>query len=341
MARKILGGIPPLRFGEGRECSFPASLAAATKAEYDWVMGCSGTAFEARIDEATWDPLAATPRDDATLARGAAAVGVRLDAVTPPFDDDMRELVFERVKEQIDGGVPPLARGLVGAPEYGLIVGYELARADRGGSPTRTHERRSTSEARYDDAGPTFLARTYFDRGVEPTRVGWEAFVDADHGTPVFLDPAPRPDRGRAALAGIDAGLASADATEAALRSWSAGLRDDARWADAKHAGAAAFADHSMRTVLADKRRSAARFLRGLRSEFPTRPGADLLRAAESYGYVVDLAAKHGVGAFDASVAMRFADAGHRRGWANALEAAIGHEREAITALRVAREALG
>jgi len=316
MARKILGGIPPLRFGEGRECSFPASLAAATKAEYDWVMGCSGTAFEARIDEATWDPLAATPRDDATLARGAAAVGVRLDAVTPPFDDDMRELVFERVKEQIGGGVPPLARGLVGAPEYGLIVGY-------------------------DDAGPTFLARTYFDRGVEPTRVGWEAFVDADHGTPVFLDPAPKPDRGRAALAGIDAGLASADATEAALRSWSAGLRDDARWADAKHAGAAAFADHSMRTVLADKRRSAARFLRGLRSEFPTRPGADLLRAAESYGYVVDLAAKHGVGAFDASVAMRFADAGHRRGWANALEAAIGHEREAITALRVAREALG
>ena len=315
MARKVLGGVAPLRFGEGQECSFPAALAAATKSGYDWVMGCSGTAFEARIDEATWDPLAATPRDEATLARGAAAVGVRLDTVTPPFDDDMRELVLERVKEQIAGGVAPLARGLVGAPEYGLIVGY-------------------------DDTGPTFLARTYFDRGAEPTRVGWDAFVDADHGAPVFLDPAPKPDRARAALAGIDAGLASADATEAALLAWSAGLRDDARWTDAKHAGAAAFADHSMRTVLADKRRSAARFLRGLRTEFPTRPGADLLRAAESYGYVVDLAQKHGTGAFDASVAMRFADAGHRRGWAKALEAAISHEREATTALRVAREAL-
>ncbi len=277
-------------------------------------MGCSGTAFEARIDEATWDPLLSTPRDEATLARGAAAAGVRLDAVSPPYDDDMRELVLERVKEQIAGGVPPLARGLVGAPEYGLIVGY--------------------------DDGPTFLARTYFDRGVEPTRVGWEAFVDADHGTPVFLDPGPTPDRRRAALAGIDAGLASAETTLGALRAWSAGLRDDARWADAKHAGAAAFADHSMRTVLADKRRSAARFLRALRSEFPTRPGSDLLRAAESYGYVVDLAAKHGVGTFDAAVAMRFGDPGHRRGWANALKAAIGHEHEALTALRVAREAL-
>jgi len=315
VARKVLGGIPPLRFGEGQECSFPASLALATKSEYDWVMGCSGTAFEARIDEASWDPLAATPRDDATLARGAAAVGVRLDAVTPPFDDDMRELVLERVKEQIAGGVPPLARGLVGAPEYGLIIGF-------------------------DDTGPVFLARTYFDRGAEPTRVGWDAFVDADHGTPVFLDPAPKPDRARAALAGIDAGLGSADATEAALLAWSTGLRDDTRWSDAKHAGAAAFADHSMRTVLADKRRSAARFLRGLRAEFPTRPGADLLRAAESYGYVVDICAKHGVGAFDGSVAMRFADPGHRRGWAKALEAASAHEREATSALRSAREAL-
>lgn len=340
MPRKVLGGIPPLRFGEGRECSFPASLAIATKSEYDWVMGCSGTAFEARIDEATWDPLAATPRDDATLARGAAAVGVRLDAVAPPFDEEMRELVLERVKEQLAGGVPPLARGLVGAPEYGLVVGYELASAGDGASPARTDERRSSSEGSHDGSGATFLARTYFDRGVEPTRVGWDAFVDADHGTLVFLDPAPQPDRGKAALAGIDAGLASADATEAALAAWSAGLRDDARWADARHAGAAAFADHSMRTVLADKRRSAARFLRGLRTEFPTRPGADLLRAAESYGYVADLAEKHGTGAFDASVAMRFADAGHRRGWAKALEAAIAHEREAVTALRVAREAL-
>lgn len=277
-------------------------------------MGCSGTAFEARIDETTWDPLAATPRDDATLARGAAAVGVRLDAVTPPFDDDMRELVLERVKEQLDAGTPPLARGLVGPSEYGLIVGC-------------------------DDAGPTFLARTYFDRGVEPTRVGWDAFVDAEHGTPVFLDPAPS-DRRASALAGIDAGLLSADATEAALRAWASGLRDDARWTDAKHAGQAAFADHAMRTVLADKRRAAARFLRSLRAELPT-PGADLLRAAESYGYVVELATKHGLGPFDASAALRFADVGHRRGWANALDAAIGHEREAQSALRAARAALG
>lgn len=340
MARKVLGGIAPLRFGEGRECSFPASLAAATmgharvrsagggeahadaramddlQGRYEWLMGCSGTAFDARIDEATWDPVAATPRDAATLARGAAAAGVRMDVVSPPFDEEMRELVLARIKEQIDAGTPPLARGLVGPSEYGLIVGY-------------------------DDAGPTFLARTYFDRGAEPTRVGWEAFVDDEHGTPVFLDHVAAADRARAALGGLDAGIAAAGATEEALRAWVAGLRDDGRWADARHAGQGAFADHTMRTILADKRRAAARFLRGLRAEFPARPGSDLLRAAESYGYVLDAATKGGIGLFEASVAMRFADPGHRRGWANALEAAIGHEREAQGALRAARAVLG
>lgn len=315
VARKVIGGIAPLRFGEGRECSFPASLAAATKTDYDWILGCSGAAFDTRIDEATWDPLVATPRDAATLTRAASAAGVRLDVVSPPFDDEMRELVLARVKEQIDAGTSPLARGLVGPSEYGLIVGY-------------------------DDNGPTFLARTYFDRGAEPTRLGWDAFVDDEHGTPVFLDPAGGVDRSRSALAGLDAGIAAAGTTEDALRAWAAGLRDDARWSDARHAGQAAFADHTMRTILADKRRAAARFLRGLRAEFPTRPGSDLLRAAESYGYVVDAATKSGIGPFDASVATRFADPGHRRGWANALEGLIGHEREAQSALRSARLAL-
>jgi len=314
--RKVIGGIAPLRFGEGRECSFPASLATATKTDYEWILGCSGAAFDTRIDEATWDPLVATPRDAATLTRAASAAGVRLDVVSPPFDDEMRELVLARVKEQIDAGTAPLARGLVGPSEYGLIVGY-------------------------DDNGPTFLARTYFDRGAEPTRLGWDAFVDDEHGTPVFLDPAGGVDRARSALAGLDAGIAAAGTTEDALLAWAAGLRDDDRWSDARHAGQAAFADHTMRTILADKRRAAARFLRGLRAEFPTRPGSDLLRAAESYGYVVDAATKSGIGPFDASVAMRFADPGHRRGWANALEGLIGHEREAQSALRSARAALG
>ncbi len=137
LTRKILKGIAPLRFGEGHDCTFAYALAVATKTEYDWVMGCSGAAFVTRIDTERWDPIAASPHDPATFARGARAVGVRLDPVVPPYDDEMRELVLARVAESIDAGSPPLVRGLEGPPEIGLLIGY-----DTDDDPTREWRQR-------------------------------------------------------------------------------------------------------------------------------------------------------------------------------------------------------
>ncbi|MEP7003685.1 MAG: hypothetical protein ABI888_04020 [Chloroflexota bacterium] len=314
MARsRLLKDIPPLRFGEGRDCTLPACLAIATGIDYDWVMGVSGAAFTVTIDPATWDPLAAAPLDDQTLARGAQAAGARPDIVGPPFDDEMRALVLDRVAEALDAKSPPLVKGIAGPPEYGLIVGY-------------------------DEDGPTFQARTYFDKTDKPARIDWSAFADAEHGQVAFLDKGSAPDRAAMARGAVAQAVAAAGSTETALTTWLEGLRDDARWADSKHAGAAAFGDHAMRGLLADKRRAAARFLRSARGIFATSPGADLLRAAESYGYVADACAKIGVGPFDGAVAMRFLDVGHRRAWAKQLEAIIGHEREAHAALATAGE---
>jgi hypothetical protein len=310
--RRILKDVGPLRFGEGHDTTFPYALALATGAEYDWLMGSSGAAFTTTIDEAGWDPLAAAPRDPATLARAARAAGVRLDPEPPPYDDEMRELILDRAKEAIDAHLPPLVFGLGGAPEYGLIVGY-------------------------DEEGPTFFARTFFDKGDDPRRAGWSEFESEDRGGLIFLDKTAAPDRPRALREGIDAALAAADVSDGALTSWAAALRDDARWTDAKHAGTAAFADHAMRSVLVDKRRAAARYLRAARGLLPNSPGADLLRAAESYGYAADAAAKGGVGEFDGSVAMRFIDPGHRRAWAKNLDTVRENDREAREALTSAR----
>ena len=305
--------MPPLQFGAGHECSFPAALAAATRTEYDWLMGASGAAFDVTIDLDAFDPLAATPRDPETLALAARAAVVKLDDVPPPYDEDMRALVGSRIREAIDDKLPPLIRGAVGPPEYGLIVGY-------------------TDDDRY-------LVRTFFDKDEKPGQIGSSDFIDAEHGAPVFLDRTVEPDRASVATDGLDAGLGRAASSEAALTGWAAALRDDARWVDTKHAGTAAFAEHAMRVVLADKRRAAARFLRGLRSLFAT-PGGDLLRAAESYGYVVEALEKLGTKPFEPSVAMRFLDVGHRRGIAKALEAVLGHEKEAHDALRAARASI-
>jgi hypothetical protein len=274
-------------------------------------MGASGAAFTTTIDAERWDPLAASPLDDATFDRAVRAAGARADRVAPPFDDDMRALVLDRVIEAIEAKLPPLVRGIAGPPEYGLVVGY-------------------------DDRAPTFYVRTYFDPADEAPAVTWEAFTDERHGGLVFLDRAPAPDRAAIARDAIAAGVASAAGSDDALRSWLAGLRDETRWRDPKHGGTAAFADHTMRTILHDKRRSAARFLRSVRDVLPTRTGAELLRAAEAYGKVADAAERVGVGAFDPAVAMRFVEGGHRRAWANALEGALAHEAEAHDALRAA-----
>jgi hypothetical protein len=267
-------------------------------------MGASGAAFTTAIDVDRWDPIAAAPLDDVTLGRAARGTGMRADAVA------MKALVLDRILEALEAKIPPLARGLVGPSEYGLVVGC-------------------------DEATSTFYARTYFDKTEQPPKLDWSAFEK--DGLIVFLDRSGAPERQAIARDAVEAAVAAAEASDRAIESWIAALRDDTRWTDTRHAGAAAFGDHAMRTLLADKRKAAASFLRTTRALFPGSPGADLLRAAESYGYVADAAKKVGIGPFDASVAMRFLDGGHRRSWAKQLEAALGHERDAHDALRAAR----
>lgn len=312
-----------MRPGEGHECSLHASLAAATGADYDELMGASGAAFTTTIDEATWDPIAAAPLDHITLERAGRAAGVSVDRVTPPFDEEMRELVFERILEAIEAKLPPLIRGAVGPAEFGLIVGYDLGA--RGNGATQD---------------PAFLVRTFFDRGEEPSRIGWDAFVGEGHGEPVFVDKSDRPSREWLVRDAIAVAVEAAEASERAIAAWLAGLRDAARWDDSKHVGSGAFADHTMRTILADKRRAGARYLRSARGNVEPRVGADLLRAAEAYGHVVDAAERAGVGPFDPAAAMRFAEGGQRRAWANLLESAVKHESDAHEALRSAQASL-
>lgn len=270
-------------------------------------MGASGLAFDFAIDAGSWDPTFAARVETGAMASGARAAGVRLDPVTPPFDDEMRALVLERVFEALAVKVPPLVRGIGGPAEFGLIVGC-------------------------DEATPRFDVRTYFDKGDQPARAGWDAFTDEDHGMPFFLDPALEQERSTTARDALAGAPAAIERSAAAMAAWAAGLRDAARWSDARHTGTAAFADHAMRAGLADRRRSAARFLRAAHAALGI-PGGELVRAAESYDYAAAAIEKGGTGPFDGSVALRFMDVGHRRGWANALETALRHEADARAAI--------
>src|SRR5205085_11953289 len=98
----------------------------------------------------------------------------------------------DRAQEPDAAHLPPLVFGLGAAPEYGLIVGY-------------------------DEEGPTFFARTFFDKGDAPRRAGWSEFESEDRGGLIFLDKGVAPDRDHSAKEGIDTALASAEASDRAL----------------------------------------------------------------------------------------------------------------------------
>ncbi len=312
--------MPRLVWGEGKDTSLAAALEASARAAgdtredlYDAVMAGSGIAFQLRIDD-RWDPSSVTPYAAGVVERAARAAGLRADVVDPPFDDELRELVRDRLVESVDAGLPPLARGLRGLAEFGVITGYE-------------------------SEGRVLFARTYADHGDEPSRVSFQDTADTPF---VFLERGAAQDEKGVAREAIQravevstAATHEADgmrlyAGEAAFAEWIEALRADV---PPREAAQRAFVDHARRVFLHDARRAAARFLRRVRRHFPDRVGAELIRAAEGYGYVADECEKSGARPFEASVVARFLDPSLRRGWAHALERALAREREAASAL--------
>lgn len=321
--RALLRKVPALAFGQDEDITLCGALASALflsgderRVAYDDAAAGSGVAFQLRIDD-RWDPATTSPHDPEVAARAAECVGLRADAVPAPWDADMRELVWERAVESIDAEIPVLVRGKRTGDEFGLVTGYDaehrLAFLD------------------------TYVAHD--DRKPEPL------FADEDPLL-VFLEKGTRPKDAELARRALERARAITDPAthemgdtklfqgEAAFAAWIAALGEPT---SGRAATERAFVDHARRVFLHDARRTAARYLRRARRLFPDRAGAELIRAAEEYGYVAEECEKTGTAPFEAGVVARFLDPGWRKGWAHALERAAAHEREAIAALRAVR----
>ena len=123
-------------------------------------MGCSAAAFTTSLDAEGWDPLAAAPSDPPTRDRAARAAGVRLDEVAPPFDEDMRALVLERIAEAIDTRLPPLVRATRpdGVEVIGnrMLLGRKLAEEEKDGHGDHHDAEREEDELEEDRLGGLF-----------------------------------------------------------------------------------------------------------------------------------------------------------------------------------------
>jgi hypothetical protein len=121
---KVLEGVPALSWKTGEGYTPIGSLKAVAAyldvdVTYAWLMGVGGAAFRA-----TWSPewsydMANYATED-LLAN--AAEWLSLDV--HHYRDDPPNVVWQRIRESIDHGMPVLTCGLAGAPEYGIIAGY-------------------------------------------------------------------------------------------------------------------------------------------------------------------------------------------------------------------------
>ena len=134
-----IDGIPMLRWGEWKDCTYGGALALifdamGVQTGYEELMGLSGSCYKAIMGE-DWDPSSEMPQvgvnceDNAPRALGIRAYGLK--------DEKKRDA---NVMKCLDSGIPVLACGQRAAPEWTVLTGYEKT----GGSTK-------------------FFGRTYFD----------------------------------------------------------------------------------------------------------------------------------------------------------------------------------
>jgi len=134
-----IDGVPWLRWGEWKDCTYGGALALifdaiGVKTSYEQLMGLSGSCYKAIMGE-DWDPSSEMPQVGINCEHNAPrALGIKAYSLKNTKKRDAN------VMKNLDNGFPVLLCGQRAAPEWTVLTGYEKT-----------------------DAGVKFFGRTYFD----------------------------------------------------------------------------------------------------------------------------------------------------------------------------------
>jgi DNA-binding XRE family transcriptional regulator len=268
-AERRIPGVPALGFGKGMDCSFGGAVTAALKAmgesfDYVDVMGFSGCCWRLALSQAGWDPSSV---DGLLVYDHAGPLWEGLGFAVSFYDrvtNEERAGVRAAIVAALDQGRPGVAIDLRVAAEWGVICGYR-------------------------EGGRALLCRTYFDGDARDyLEVERWPFLLA-----LFGEKRPRPTPRQILLRSLAMFVEEANIPERrgywmgyrACQAWSAGLRDETRWAGLPDEGFAGQmeANHFIYLALADARRSAAAYLKRCLEQglLEGEKGARLSRACE------------------------------------------------------------
>ncbi len=272
---KAIEGVERLQWGNGRENTFMASLAAALHAmgddvTYDYLMGVSGAAFRLHFHQPEWcrsSPDAGCGFDcteTAHKALGYAAHGISSSKDNPEEVKQVRAAVVESINQ----GRAVLAIDLCVVPDWGLIVGYE-------------------------DGGKQFLCRTYYEKSDEYSpaeKWPWIVIIIGEKGK--------APDRKQSLMRSLELAMKLANTEKfgkyasgfAAYEVWARDLLNDSRFAkltekqlrDDCHTNAWCY--HS----LVDARAAAVRYLHSIAGDFDEQATGHILQAADLYEQLLE-----------------------------------------------------
>lgn len=159
-----IDGVPPVKWGEWHECTYSGCMtlllnALGAKTTYEQIMGLTGSCYRASMAYG-WDPgsnivnityywlFVATgnpvPDNNANRFFGIDYANIHDHINT----DNDRAVCEEKVKASINSGMPVLVLGSRGAPEWGIVLGYEV-----------------TSD------GFKYFGRSYFDEGASEDEI--------------------------------------------------------------------------------------------------------------------------------------------------------------------------
>jgi len=306
-AVKVLEGVQPLAFRQGKQCTLMGCLEAVLRYHgepYDYVdlMGLSGAAFRIRIAYPSSDRLmggrihpgvsvdaSIGPHVDAAME----ATGYRREVDAPVFHGDGgQETVAARIKKEIDESRPVIAMNLHSASCWGVIAGYDAGVPLRDGNGEHQPGR--------------YLCRTYYD----PEEAGyqraphfpWDVYLISKAGGPPLEEEATRASVKRAVtlletetgrVTGPTAWMAFYEPDYAngiaAYDAWIEDLEDEEGVATLSPAQFLMYwQGHAwMYDSLHDARRSAAQYLRRIAPRLGEREGRLLEEAAQAYEQLV------------------------------------------------------
>jgi DNA-binding transcriptional ArsR family regulator len=127
--KQVLEGVPRLGWGKDIECTFFGALDATLRflgepVDYVYLMGVSAAAFRLSFNQPDWCPSSADAAvNEIYIQQPLKAIGYKGESFNT--ENAGQKEINQRIRDEIDKGIPVVAIDLVQVADWGVVTGYQ------------------------------------------------------------------------------------------------------------------------------------------------------------------------------------------------------------------------